>query len=361
MTDRIYYTKHDGGVTMLRAGKHSVCSNTHPNYQMVLEALRERKFDKVEELMSIEKLINAKGRSKKLPGRRVFVEKGRVFYTDSHDRVSELNGTLVDRILTDMGKKSFNKYAEALLAFMDNVKKNKLKDIRQELYEWLMSGKTPITYDGCFLAYKNVDRDYKDLYTHKIDNSVGAIPRMPQDTVDRDRNNTCSVGLHFCSREYLHTYDRGNGGHTMIVKVNPRHVFAIPVDYHFQKGRASEYFVVGEYNGDLKADAFRDAFIDEDTKATSCPDVKFGGWLLPSLENMAKSYGLLNKHGEVFIIEARGRKIPVRGTPADGVLYDIIGTPQPIDGWTSMSLKTKSVREAMKAAIRKAEKGFYRS
>lgn len=358
--DKIFYTRHNGGITMVFNGKHNVVANDHPNFSQILNKLRLREFDKVGELMDISKSISAKGVSKKLPGRRVFVQKGKVFYDDSKNgKVVELHGTLVDRIMQDLGKPSFEKYGEALLMFLDNIKKNKIKDIREELYEWLMSGKTPITYDGCFLAYKNVRYDYKDLHSGKMDNSVGCIPRMPQDKVDPNRNNECSVGLHFASLGYMSSYVRGEKGHTMIVKVNPRHVFAIPKDYQFQKGRASEYFVVGEYKGSLDVDAFNDAFIDEDNKKTSCPNVDFGGgWLRPTIANMAKSYGLLVGNNQVYMTEVRGRKIPVYTNDKGCNWFDIIGTPVDIEEPVLMSIETKSVREALKVAFRKAERGF---
>jgi hypothetical protein len=68
---------------------------------------------------------------------------------------------------------------------------------------------------------------------------------MPREQVDKDRNNTCSVGLHFCSKDYLSSYG-GASGHTMIVKINPADVVSIPSDYDNTKGRTWKYEVVGE-------------------------------------------------------------------------------------------------------------------
>jgi hypothetical protein len=225
-----------------------------------------------------------------------------------------------------------------------------------------MSGKTPITYDGCFLAYKKVRRlssgKFVDIFTGKMDNSPGEIPRMKQDEVDRNRNQTCSRGLHFCSRGYLSNYSGNDHDVVVIVKVNPRHVFAIPTDYNFQKGRASEYFVVGEYKGDWKTtEAFKEAFVDEDTKFASMPDVEFAtGWLRPSLEKLGESFGLV-KDGQVLLMERRGQMVPVKDGKSGGYV-DIMGTSVNGDGPFVRSIATKSVREAIKHAIRKADKSY---
>lgn len=357
--EKIYYTRHDGGLTLFRGGKHSTVSNSHPNFGRIMDSLKRRAFGEVEDLMNISQTITKLGVSRKFKDRKVFVQKGEVYWVDSKKVQRKMEGPLVDRILADIGTKGGDKFADALLMFLDNMNKNKLKDIRAELYEWLMSGAAPITYDGCFLAYKKVRRDFKDIYTGKMDNSPGSVVRMPQDKVDRDRNNECSVGLHFCSRGYLTSYS-GDDSTVLIVKVNPRHVFAIPRDYSFQKGRASEYFVVGQYKGDWKTtDAFMTSFVDEDSKFASMPEVEFAtGWLRPSLEKLGESFGLV-VDGKVQIMVRRGQYVPVK--PAAVVkngYVDIMGTPVNGDGPVEMSIKTKSVREAVKFAVRKADKSY---
>jgi hypothetical protein len=93
------------------------------------------------------------------------------------------------------------------------------------------------------LAYKKVSEDYKDVYSGTFDNSVGKVCEMERNQVDDDKDRTCSVGLHFCSQEYLNHF---GGERTMILKINPRDVVSIPSDYHNSKGRCSRYEVIGE-------------------------------------------------------------------------------------------------------------------
>jgi hypothetical protein len=351
--DKIFYTRHDGGLTLFKSGKHSTVANSHPNFARILDSLKRRAFGEVEALMNVGTTITKLGVSRKFKDRKVYVEKGEIFWIDSKKVNRKLEGPLVDRILKSIGTKAGDKFADALLLFLDNLQKNKLKDMRQEMYDWLMSGEAPITYDGCFLAYKKVRRDFKDIHSGRMDNSPGAVVRMPQDQVDRDRNNECSVGLHFCSRGYLSSY-AGDDCHVVIVKVNPRHVFAIPRDYNHQKGRASEYFVVGTFKGDWKnEEAFKESFVDEDSKFASMPGVEFAtGWLRPSLKALGESFGIVTD-GKVTVIERRGQYVPVKET-VNGYV-DIMGTP--VNGEPrEMSFETKSVREVVKRAIAKADK-----
>lgn len=94
-----------------------------------------------------------------------------------------------------------------------------------------------------------VSGDYKDLYTGTMDNSVGATVKMRRNEVDEEKTNTCSQGLHFAAKHYVvnGSYgSRSHGNRLVAVKVNPRDVVAIPVDYNNAKGRACEYYILKE-------------------------------------------------------------------------------------------------------------------
>ena len=70
---------------------------------------------------------------------------------------------------------------------------------------------------------------------------------MRRNQVDEDKDRTCSYGLHFCSIAYLPHFLDSKDGKTMILKINPKDVVAIPADYNNTKGRTCRYEVVGEY------------------------------------------------------------------------------------------------------------------
>jgi hypothetical protein len=76
---------------------------------------------------------------------------------------------------------------------------------------------------------------------------------MPRNAVDEDKERTCSYGLHFCSIQYLPSFSDSDGGKTMIVKINPKDVVAIPADYNNTKGRTCRYEVVAEYKDDWRS------------------------------------------------------------------------------------------------------------
>ena len=244
----LFYTKHDRGLTVFIDGKSAAVSDTHPQYDTILAALKAKDFTKARQLMTVADTINsaamdvAGGDASK---QRIFVEKGKVWYRDRQSKVTELEGPLVDRIIDAIQKGLTEKAITPLVMFLDNVMKNKLKDIREELYLFMMSGHMPITNDGHFLAYKKIRANYTDCYSGKMDNSVGKVVEMERNHVDDNKEVTCSAGLHFCGMTYLAHF---GGARTVIVKVNPRDVVSIPVDYNNAKARACRYEVIGELN-----------------------------------------------------------------------------------------------------------------
>ena len=140
-----------------------------------------------------------------------------------------------------------------MVNFMDNLYQNPSKRAVDELYGFLEKGNLPITPDGHFLAYKKVREDYKDCHSGTMDNSIGQVVEMERYNVDDNKDNTCSTGLHFCSKDYLNSF---GGARTVIVKINPRDVVSIPSDYNQTKGRACRYEVVGEIDADKVDTAF---------------------------------------------------------------------------------------------------------
>ena len=132
---------------------------------------------------------------------------------------------------------------EPLLNFVERLMNNPSSRAVRELLQFLEYGELPLTPVGCFLAYKKVAEGYLDCHSHTINNAVGQVVEMPRNMVDDRSENTCSHGLHFCSREYLVGF---HGAHTMVLKIDPADVVSIPTDYNNTKGRCCKYTVVGE-------------------------------------------------------------------------------------------------------------------
>jgi hypothetical protein len=152
--------------------------------------------------------------------------------------------TELTRRLVEAAQQGFD--ASNIIAFLNRIQRNPSFSVVQRLYTFLSKHNMPINPDGTFLAYKIVRNDYKDVYTGKMDNSVGKVLSVPRSKVDDDMDRTCSYGLHACSRAYLPHYGSGNRDRVVIVAIGPENVVAIPRDYNDAKMRCSGYKVVGE-------------------------------------------------------------------------------------------------------------------
>jgi hypothetical protein len=216
-------------IAMVVNGAPLTIDRSSVSYEQVLKAIKEERWSDVEEL------ANPKVAIKKLSGGRVLITDGSILF----DGV-EMHSVLADRIVRQ-AQEGFN--VQPMVNFMTNLEENPSMTARSELYLFLESNEIPFTDDGHFLAYKKVTGAYKDCHTGTIDNSVGAEVTMKRFDVDDNRERTCSAGLHFCSYEYLKSF---GGERTVIVKINPRDVVAIPSDYNNAKGRTCRYVVTDE-------------------------------------------------------------------------------------------------------------------
>ena len=154
----------------------------------------------------------------------------------------EMHGALAERVLS-MHEQGFP--IKPMILFIRNLRENPSNRAVSELYRFLEANDLPITNDGYFMAYKRVDENFKDQYTHTIDNSPGAIISMPRNEVNDDCRQTCSHGLHFAGHNYISSYA---GTKLIAIKIHPRDVVSIPTDYNDSKGRCCRYEVISELN-----------------------------------------------------------------------------------------------------------------
>jgi hypothetical protein len=226
-------------------GQSYTIDTDHPKYTQALDAVRQKNWDGFINLINISKQVQSY-----FNGTGVEIYDGSINY---HGQV--IHNTLTKRILNFMREGLPH---EPLLNFFKNLMANPSKRAVDELYDFLEAGELPITEDGHFLAFKNVRSNYFDIHSGKFDNSVGKVCEMPRNGVDEDKDRTCSSGLHFCSIKYLPHFSDGENGKTMIVKINPRDVVAIPADYNNTKGRTCRYEVVAEHKDDWRSKLYRD-------------------------------------------------------------------------------------------------------
>lgn len=210
-------------------GAPVIVDSSHVNYKIVKEAILAGDWDTVKEMATVKAAV------KKASNGRVSVSEDEVLF----------DGKIVHNALS---RRMIQMFSEGFpiahfCKFMENLDANPSYRARNELYGFLEACDLPITDDGCFLAYKKIRSDWKDVYTGTIDNSIGAKPTMNRRDVNEDPNQTCSAGLHVCSYSYLKSY---SGERIVAVKVNPADVVAVPIDYNNAKMRVSQYEVVEE-------------------------------------------------------------------------------------------------------------------
>jgi hypothetical protein len=229
-----------GRIAATIEGQSYTIDKDHPKYNDALDAIRSKDYNRFVDLVNITKQVNSY-----LSTSGVSVVDGAVTYNGE-----VIHNTLTKRILDFMRE---GLPYEPLIKFFENLMENPSKRAVDELYDFLEAGELPITEEGHFLAYKNVRSNFMDIYSGTFRNMIGDVCEMPRNRVDEDKDRTCSYGLHFCSIKYLPHFADGDNGKTMVVKINPKDVIAIPTDYQNTKGRCCKYEVVSEYKEDWRS------------------------------------------------------------------------------------------------------------
>jgi hypothetical protein len=233
------YIIQGSNVTVVIDGKPHAFNKSHLSYSKVVDAIKRQDWATVKEIVDPVKVVLGFGQG------NISVQGDTVYWKDQ-----VLHNSITKRIVS-MINDGFD--IEPMVRFMDNLMQNPSKRAVDELYGFLEKNSLPLTPDGHFLAYKKIRFDYTDCHTGKMDNSVGKVVEMERNQVDDDQNRACSTGLHFCSYEYLNCF---GGDRIVIVKINPRDVVSIPVDYNNSKGRACRYEVVDEIDKEKADEAF---------------------------------------------------------------------------------------------------------
>lgn len=204
------------------------------NFEKLIEALKEKDHDEalITNLVSKESAIKAIGNA------RVTVSNGQVYFDGT-----AVNNSLTNKIINIL-EDGFS--AEPWINFMVNLDDNPSFTSRNCLYNFLDHFNVPFTEDGHFIAFKRVRSDFKDIYTGTMDNSPGNVVEVNRRDVDEDPTRTCSHGLHVAASVYLDSYASADKSKTLMVKVNPADVVAVPKDYGFAKMRVCRYEVLQE-------------------------------------------------------------------------------------------------------------------
>lgn len=233
----ISYIGTPTGLAAVINGRQYTITSDNPSYDQVLTALANGERDSVvEELFRLATAV--KRFTKGLV--EVNAEGNELYYNGER-----IHNVVVDKILQSMSR---GYPATPLINFLGRLLANPSRRSIQQLYTFLEHKALPITPDGCFLAYKGVTNDYKDVHSRTFNNRPGQTHSMPRQKVDDDFRNGCSYGFHVGSLEYATSW----GPRTVVVKVDPADVVSVPTDCSCQKLRTCKYTVVEDFKGALQ-------------------------------------------------------------------------------------------------------------
>jgi hypothetical protein len=230
-------TNEDLTIT-LDDGKVYTLHTSHINFKQIIMSLLDGDEEAVIEHLDINTSMKKWGK------KRVHIEGNKMFF----------KGKLLDDSLSRRAIKLYEdgKNIKPIELFLEKLNRNPDKRVIEQIYRFLTTNNLPLTWDGDFLAYKFVTKDYKDCHTGKIDNSIGKFVKLNRSECCDDPNQLCAPGLHACSKEYFGSY--GDNAKLIIVKISPENVVSIPNEYKDTKLRCCAYYCLQDCPRDIPVD-----------------------------------------------------------------------------------------------------------
>jgi len=240
------YIVTSNAITVIWEGQPYTVNTDNPNYTGLKNALLNAEYDGIGRFLDIKKQIEDFSHG----SIKVVAEK--VYYGNY-----ELKGFVIDKLLEFL--RSGAKDAQPILNFIEKLMFNPSKNSVDQLYTFLSYKSLPLTETGNIIGYKGVDTDFYSKHGNKntivitgnvdangrILNKIGETIEVARNSVDDNKDNHCSHGLHIGSYDYAKDW-AGNNGHLMMVEFNPSDAVSVPTDCNFQKLRVSKYKVIGE-------------------------------------------------------------------------------------------------------------------
>lgn len=211
-----------------------VNKNSHPNYMLIVDAIKNKDWQLAADLVVVE------DKMKSYTNGDITIVDGVASYKG--EQLPEALGKALSRMVDE------ELPYDHFVAFIENLYQNPSNRSIDSLYTFLEKWEMPITEDGCFMAYKSVDEEYMSRHADqttgaKVRYMVGDVVTMPRNKISDDPAHACHQGLHACSFNYLQSW---GGKHLMLVKINPQNVVCVPYDCGHQKMRVCEMEVVSE-------------------------------------------------------------------------------------------------------------------
>lgn len=240
MTPLIWMRTGNKLTVILPNGQPKTTVEGNGNYEAVLEAIRERNWDVIPDLLD--------------PKAAIFNFSDGVF--EVINNIVHVEGKPVPEGLSKkiVGFAKDGLPYKPLLNFWNKLQRNPSYRNVQSLFEFLDRNEYPITEDGDIIAYKGVKEDWTDCHTGTILNTIGKTISMPRNEVNDNPELSCQKGFHCANYSFAWGY--GASGHMIMVSVNPEHVVSMPNAYDFAKMRVCEYKVLSEVKQEEKGNLY---------------------------------------------------------------------------------------------------------
>ena len=317
----LYFDDGNALTVYLANGDIGVWHKDNPDYAKVKELAKKEEWIEIEVLHNKPKAIL----------------EGEVEVTDNAVKIKTKNGSteldddrssLVKFIKLLKKKGVIDTRIDEIKPFLKKMFENKYIDAVTEIYDFCTQMDFEITKDGNFLAYKNVNDDLSSIWDNgQTKHKIGEYTEVSEFCTDR--NQTCSQGLHFCSKGYLSGY---SGSKTIIVEIDPRDVVSIPIDYNNMKGRCRRYKTIGilgkdgsldttniEKMTDGKVQTVKTETKRKADKKKAQNQAKTGGRIEETVSLMKVHKGDVKKVAEIMNISVETVKRNMRKAKAKGV------------------------------------------
>lgn len=253
MSEKLAYNLSEDSITIYYDGKPHTIRKDNANFDSLRSAIFEARYEDIPSLLDIKSAVEdfVEG--------DVEIRDEVVYYKGKH----RLHGVVVDKLLEMLrsGMKDSTPITNYIGRLMDNPSSNSV----DELYTFLGYRSLPITPDGKVLGYKGVQGDFwsntgnadtivlqgETNARHQIYNGVGETIEIQRRSVDDNKDNHCSHGLHIGSYDYANGWS-GNDGRLLLVEFDPQDAVSVPTDCDFQKLRVCKYKVVADITDSRK-------------------------------------------------------------------------------------------------------------
>lgn len=228
-------------LTVVVKGNVYPINSDHPRFKEICKSLNMNE-DFVLSLIRNEKLVRSEVAT---PVSSNIEVKGGVIYH---------RGERVEQYLIDeFGKLEANEIpVEGFLKYVTRLYENVSNRVRTQLFNFMKRYGLTIDSEGNMIGYKAITKDWKDLWTRKLDYRIGNTVSMDRGKVNDDPDQGCAPGLHVGSEQYAYGYHNSRReDRIVLVKVDPANVVCIPKCTSYQKLRTCEFTILGAYQGKL--------------------------------------------------------------------------------------------------------------